>query len=98
MTFRIVLRPAAKAEFEDAMIWYERQRRGLGEEFVIEIDEALAKVAESPMRYPVLFGDIRKTSARRFPYAIYFRLRGTTVVVLAIFHGRRDPRVWQSRA
>lgn len=98
MTFRIVLRRAAKAEFEDAAIWYESQRRGLGEEFVIEIDEALAKVAESPMRYPVVFGEIRRTVARRFPFSIYFRLRGSTVVVLAIFHGRRDPRVWQRRA
>ena len=98
MTFRIVFRSAARAEFEDAAIWYESQRGGLGEEFTLEIARALEKVAESPARYPLVFGDIRRTVARRFPYSIYFRLRGKAVVVLAVFHGRRDPTKWQLRA
>lgn len=97
MTFRIVLRRAARTEFEDAAIWYEGQRHGLGEEFTSEVDETLAKIAESPTRYPIVFRDVRRTVTRRFPFAIYFRLRGNTVVVLAIFHGRRDPHVWQRR-
>jgi toxin ParE1/3/4 len=98
MTLRVVYRRAAQAEFMDAAIWYEQQRIGLGEEFVREIEVAVNKAAESPKSYPTAFGDVRRAVARRFPYSIFFRERGDLLVVLAVFHGKRDPQVWQRRA
>lgn len=98
MTLRIVFRRAAKSEFEDAAVWYDKQRPGLGEEFIIEIEESLASAVAAPLRYPLVFGDIRRTVARRFPFSVYFRVRSDTVVVLAVFHGRRNPTIWQRRA
>ena len=97
MTLRVVFRRAAQIEFEDSAAWYNEQRAGLGEEFLHEIDEAISRATEAPLRYPVVFDDIRRTVARRFPFAIYFRVRGNTLVVLAVFHGRRDPAIWRRR-
>ena len=97
MTLRVVFRRAAKIEFEDATVRYDEQRPGLGEEFTIEIEQAIAGAAAAPERYPIVFGDIRRTVARRFPYSVYFRVRGDSMVVLAIFPGRRDPAIWQRR-
>ncbi len=97
MTLRIVLRRAAKKEFEDAAAWYDEKRLGLGEEFIVEIEQAIEKAAAAPLRYPIVFGDIRRTVARRFPFSIYFRERNDMLVVLAVFHGRRDPAIWQRR-
>ena len=97
MTLRIVFRPGAKSEFEEAAIRYDRQRRGLGEEFIFEIEQSLAKAAAAPQRYPIVFGDIRRTVARRFPYSVYFRVRSDAMVVLAVFHGRRNPTIWSRR-
>lgn len=96
MSFRLVFRQAARVEFEDAATWYESERRGLGEVFA-EISRVLESVVDNPTRYPFALGDIRRTTARRFPFAIYFRLRGDAVVVLAVFHGKRDPTIWQRR-
>jgi plasmid stabilization system protein ParE len=98
MTLRVVFRRAAKGEFEDAAVWYDGQRPGLGEEFIHEIDQAVTQAAATPQRYPVVFGDIRRTVARRFPFAIYFRVRAEALIVLAVFHGRRNPIVWRRRA
>lgn len=97
MTLRIVFRRAAKSEFEDAAVRYDEQRAGLGEEFAIEIEQAVARAAAAPERYPIVFGDIRRTVARRFPYSVYFRVRQDSMVVLAVFHGRRNPAIWQRR-
>ena len=97
MTLRVVFRRAAKSEFEDAAVRYDEQRAGLGEEFVVEMEQAITRAATAPERYPVVYGDIRRTVARRFPYSVYFRVRGDSMVVLAIFHGRRDPAIWQRR-
>ncbi len=98
MTLRVVFRRAAKIEFEDAAVWYDNQRFGLGDEFMAEIEQAVANAATAPQRYPVVFGDIRRTVARRFPFCVYFRVRSGAMVVLAVFHGRRNPAIWQRRA
>jgi plasmid stabilization system protein ParE len=45
----------------------------------------------------VVRADIRRVVARRFPYAVYYRRREDRIVVLAVFHGRRHPRIWQAR-
>ena len=97
MTLRIVYRRAAKNEFEDAALWYDEQRPGLGEEFTIEIEQAAARAAAAPERYPIVFGDVRRTVTRRFPFSVYFRVRFDSMVVLAVFHGRRNPAIWQRR-
>ncbi|MFM9971533.1 MAG: type II toxin-antitoxin system RelE/ParE family toxin [Burkholderiales bacterium] len=97
MTLRIVFRPAAKREFNDAADRYEAQRSGLGEEFIIEIDQAVAKAESNPEHCPIVFGDVRRAVARRFPFSVYFRIRRKTMVVLAVFHGRRNPVIWQRR-
>lgn len=97
MTLRIVFRPAAKGEFEEAAVRYDEQSPGLGEEFSIEIEQAVARAAAAPARYPIVFGDIRRTVARRFPFSVYFRIRSGALVVLAVFHGRRNPAIWQRR-
>ncbi len=97
MTLRVVFRRVAKSEFEDAAVWYDDRRLGLGDEFVHEIEQAVAKAAAAPRRYPVVFGDIRRTVARRFPFSVYFRVREDALVVLAVFHGRRNPAIWQRR-
>ncbi|MGP1680695.1 MAG: type II toxin-antitoxin system RelE/ParE family toxin [Giesbergeria sp.] len=97
MTLRIVFRPAAKREFDDAADRYDEQRLGLGEEFIVEIDQAVAKASANPEHYPIVFSDVRRAVARRFPFSVYFRVRRDTMVVLSVFHGRRNPVIWQRR-
>jgi plasmid stabilization system protein ParE len=41
--------------------------------------------------------DVRRISAHRFPFGIYFRLERERIVVLSIFHHSRDPAIWQGR-
>lgn len=57
----------------------------------------LARVQENPLAYPKVHGDIRRALLRRFPYCVFFTVEPTEVVVHGSFHGRRDPKVWQSR-
>jgi len=97
-SLRVFFRRAARIEFEDAAIWYENQRPGLGEEFVLEVEQILAGAVAAPMRFPVVAQDVRRAVTRRFPYAIYFRVRADTLVVIAVFHGRRNPLIWHRRS
>lgn len=91
MTPRLVFRPQAESELLDAQAWYEYQRRGLGRVFPTAVDRALAGIVEHPLAYPRVHGETRRALARRFPYAIYFRVMSEELVVLAVMHGRRLP-------
>lgn len=51
MTLKVVFRPAARAEFDGATLWYEDRERGLGVQFVAEIDRAVDLAATHPDRY-----------------------------------------------
>ena len=98
MTLEVVFRPAAKAEFDGAALWYEDRRPGLGTEFVMEIDRAVGLAAAHPARFPANVGEIRCVRVRRFPYSVFYRAEADRIVVLAVFHARRDPAIWQGRA
>ena len=93
----ILLRPAAAADIEEAFLWYERQRAGLGNEFLAAVESTLDDVVADPTRYPAIHRDTKRVLVRRFPYAVLYRVYDEVVVVVAYMHGRRDPRRWRSR-
>jgi plasmid stabilization system protein ParE len=98
MNLAVTFRRAASAEFLSAVARYEAQRPGLGAEFISEIERCIEMAAAQPRMYSVLYKDTRRVTVRRFPYSIYFRVEPGRIVVLAIFHGSRDPVIWQGRA
>ncbi|MFQ5807626.1 MAG: type II toxin-antitoxin system RelE/ParE family toxin [Phycisphaerae bacterium] len=96
---RVVVRPAAAADIEDAYRWYESQGPGLGEEFLAALRSARDRVLEHPEAYPVLHRSTRRALIpERFPYGLFYRLYGDTIVVVACMHASRDPRLWQRRS
>lgn len=69
MTFPI-FRPAAAADVEDAFLWYESQRPGLGEEYLDEIALVLRAIAEHPERFPILHRDTHRALLHRYPIEV----------------------------
>jgi toxin ParE1/3/4 len=98
VTLKAVLRRAARAELDGAVVWYEERQRGLGARFMSEIDRVVNLAAEHPERFPVKHRDIRCVRARRFPYSVFYRIEAKRIVILAVFHARRDPAIWKTRA
>jgi plasmid stabilization system protein ParE len=91
--------PLAEQDALDAAIWYEQRRPGLGEEFLDEVDRAVRALTDSALHHRIRFVDVRRASIHRFKfYGIYYIVRDEEVWILAIFHGRRHPRVLQERA
>jgi len=44
MAFRVFLNPGAEDDTEQAYNWYEDQRKGLGEEFLVELESIYRKL------------------------------------------------------
>ena len=89
----IFLRPEVRADLEDATSWYDAQKRGLGGEFLDEVDAVFHRMEKHPLQFPKYHGDL----LRRFPYSVYFLKERRRIVVVGILHQRRSPRSWQQR-
>jgi plasmid stabilization system protein ParE len=77
---------------------YDALRFGLGSEFSSAVTDRVDVLLEFPESGPV-FGDggLRRVAVGRFPYQIIYRFSGETVLVIAVVHERRHPRVWLGR-
>ena len=93
----IVVAPRARLDLGAAARWYDRERAGLGGEFVTAVAAAVAGLAHGPERFPVVHGDLRRAPVDRFPYALTFRMVRGIVRVVACTHYRRHPGRWQER-
>jgi toxin ParE1/3/4 len=93
----IIFRPAAEQELREAFEWYEQRRVGLGVQFEEEVDRVLTRVQENPLSFPRVHGPIHRALTRRFPYGLFYLIKPDQIIVVAVFHGRRDPKIWQSR-
>ncbi len=91
MSYRLIIPPLAEEDIRDAAFWYNTEREGLGQDFLVALSEKLLLVEQNPHQYLVRYGTIRAVQLHRFPYLVYYRIAGQTVRVLAVLHAKRDP-------
>ncbi len=97
MSLPIRFLPQARVEYDEAADWYDRQRPGLGVDFVAKIREVLSRIAANPRRHAAVYGPVRKVAVKRFPYIVLYRDEPDEIIVISVFHTSRDPSSWQSR-
>ncbi len=97
MSVPVTLRPIAQLELGETMDWYEKQREGLGLELKDEVDRVLTRIANAPLNFRPVRGPVRRALLSRFPYAIHFLPEEDGIVVLAVFHTRRNPSRLEGR-
>lgn len=95
--YRLEAEPSVDADVEASFDWYEGEQTGLGFEFLDELRAAYLRILKGPSKYVELRSGIRRSLMKRFPYAVYFSIEETIVVVLAVLHTARDPAEWQRR-
>ncbi|MBI9082483.1 MAG: type II toxin-antitoxin system RelE/ParE family toxin [Desulfobacterales bacterium] len=97
MRYSIHLRPGAEVALEEAAKWYEKQREGLGRDFLNEVQHTWNAMAENPHLYPIVHRDTHRALIHRFPFAIFYRIERNALVIIAVMHGSRHPKRWQKR-
>jgi plasmid stabilization system protein ParE len=90
-------RSEAVEDVEAAKAWYNEQRDGLGDDFVAALENAIRLIVEFPEAFPEIAARHRRALLHRFPYALYYRVEGDVLEVLACLHGSRSPETWRSR-
>lgn len=99
---KVRIHAAAADEAAEAGAWYERERPGLGSDFMRALDAALDLLEEEVVPLvsaPGAAGSrgIKRLLLRRFPYAVIVRESPGEVQVIAFAHTSRKPGYWRAR-
>jgi plasmid stabilization system protein ParE len=97
MSYKLVIRAEAETEIDEAFRWYEERRSGLGKDFVLRVDACLSIIRKKPYSWPVQYKQVRRALLHRFPYGVHYFVVEDAIIVIAVFHSKRNPAIWQNR-
>jgi len=97
MKYGLIIRPEAEADLAGAFAWYEDKRRGLGYDFLLQVEAGMKYIERMAESHPINYRGTRQHLIKRFPYKIVYAVEHETAVILAIIHGRRSVAVVKGR-
>ncbi len=97
MKYKVIIRPEAEDDLKKAFSWYEEKRKGLGYDFMSHVDSGLSFIEKNPEMFPPEFKETRRHLIKKFPYKIVYLIKKENIIVLAVVHGKRDPKLIKKR-
>ncbi len=94
---KIIFLPQAEQEMNEAAIFYDKHRQGLGREFLSMIKKGTDAISINPTAYPIQRNGFRRILVGRFPYGILYSDEEKQIVVIAVMHLHRAPDYWIRR-
>jgi toxin ParE1/3/4 len=94
---RVRFAAAARREFLAELVYYSKERAGLGARFTAAVEEATARAVAFPLTGSPASKNTRRVFIKDFPFAVVYRPTTDGIVVFALAHHARRPGYWQSR-
>lgn len=93
MKYRVIIRPEAEDDLKEAFLWYEDKRKGLGLDFLLQVDAGIRFIGRNPEIHSAVYEGTRIHLIKRFPYKIIYLVEQQRLIILAVLHGKRSPQV-----
>jgi toxin ParE2 len=90
------LEPAAR-ELDEAVAYYNAERTGLGEAFLLETLAAIERIRRYPQGWHPLSPQTRRCRLKRFPYGLIYAVADGTLLIIAVAALHRRPDYWHDR-
>lgn len=81
----------AALDVELAVAWYEKQRRGLGFEFLDCMEISIQNIIHSPEMYQICYSRFRRCLIRKFPFSVFYTIEQDSIIIHSVFDNRQDP-------
>lgn len=98
LKYTVLVRPEAEHDLKEAFIWYEEKRAGLGFDFLLNIQASFEYLERAPLTFPEVYKNVRRSFIKRFPYKIIYRVNQSSVTVLGVIYGGRNPQYFNQRS
>lgn len=89
--------PEARAEWFEALRYYEDIDGELGVRFYREIERLICEVCAEPQRFRKFDPPARRHFSRSFPYAVIYLDKPEHLWIVAVMHMKRRPGYWKPR-
>lgn len=87
----------ARTELDDAIVYYNSESSGLGDEFLIEALKVLERISHFPNAWHPFTENTRRCQLRRFPYGVIYQTLEKEILIVAVAHLHRNPGYWKDR-
>ena len=95
---RLKLHPEARVDLKEGKAFYRQRSPLAAVAFGHEMEAAISRIAESPLRYPEgEHGTRELVLPWRFPYTIVYRIDQNLIVIVAVAHQSKEPGYWRHR-
>ena len=98
MKYLVTISLEAEKDLKEAFIWYEKNRTGLGYDFLLNIQAGFEFLERSPLAFPEIYKKVRRILIKRFPYKIIYIINQSSVIVIGVIYGGRHPRHFNKRS
>ena len=97
MIERVIVRRLAKQDIREARSWYRKISPILANDFLVELNRAVALIREHPLAFQVVHRTFRRVLLHRFPYALFYHADEQRIVIVAVLNQARDPEILAER-
>jgi len=92
MKYELIVKPEAEKDLFETFEWYEERRKGLGYDFLLQVETGLRFIEKNPLAFPKKYKGTRRHLIKRFPYTIIYHVEDAKVIVFGVIYGGRDPK------
>jgi plasmid stabilization system protein ParE len=97
MTRELVIEPEAEAEIIESADWYEARNPEARTGFLNALDRTLDYILERPEQYQVVYRETRRAVLDGYPFAVFYKVTDSQIIIVSCFHTSRDPKAWRDR-
>jgi toxin ParE1/3/4 len=97
MVFELIIKPIVFDDAEEAINYYEKKLKGLGNRFYSSFLASLNEIQLNPLNYAYIKKPVRRHIIFKFPYKIYYLVSEQTIYVIGISHTKRSNAFVKSR-
>jgi plasmid stabilization system protein ParE len=90
-TRRLIFHPGVEHDLDQILGYYRERDPALPARFRARLKDQIDRIQLFPESGAVLFESYRRTSLRRFPFMVVYRVGDDRIDVLAVVSARRDP-------
>jgi plasmid stabilization system protein ParE len=94
---KVIFSAYSRKELDDASLYLEAEREGLGDSFRDEVQTAIERIVRYPLAWAIERDDIRRCLLHRFPYKILYTIELDHIFIVAVAHQHRRPDYWVDR-
>lgn len=92
MTTTLRFHPNVEKDLASIYRWYENKVVGLGEAFLDIFYSSCDNILNFPLSSPQIYNKFHRFLMKKFPYAIYYQILNSEVIIFGLFHHSQNPR------